>query len=353
MTQNTKLDLQKLLRMIEEAVSAEKKDSDRVISYLQECYQLGVKVLPIDINQSDVKCTIDGHEKHLRLGFSAIVSRDEPFIEDIVNERRENGQFQNFQDFCERIPIETIPSSFFTRCVEAGAFDSVEVSRTSLFAGHEHIIQAVQKSVSERSANQISLFDTPAQLRQIPLPETEAWTEEETIEHEKAALGFSFTEYLLHRDEEDGEEPPGTYEQEQIQTPVLESSPPLPPEQFSPEEFEVSFPQGFTADLPPSDKEAEISSKALSTASAPSPSTLILQLTNNTTENDLLQLKDLCERHPGKTHVLLEFSDEDDNKTLMKAHDDYCVAISEKLLQAITMIVGDDRINLLPAKEPQ
>ena len=124
------------LRMIEEAVSAEKKDNDRIISYLQECYQLGVEVLPVDINQSDVKCTIDGHEKHLRLGFSAIVSQDEQFIEDIVAERRENGHFQNFQDFCERISIETIPSSFFTRCVEAGAFDAVEASRTSLFAGH-------------------------------------------------------------------------------------------------------------------------------------------------------------------------------------------------------------------------
>ena len=104
----TELDLQRLLRMIEEAVGSENKDSKVIISYFQECYQLGVEILPLDINQSQVTCSVE-HGKSLRLGLSALAPGSKQFVEDIIAERQKNGPFQNFQDFCERIDLDSVP----------------------------------------------------------------------------------------------------------------------------------------------------------------------------------------------------------------------------------------------------
>ena len=209
--------LEKLLTMIEEAVSAEKKNSERIVSSFWECSQLGIEVLPLDINRSEITCSFED-DSSLRLGFSAILSGHEPFLESLLAVRREKGGFQSFQDCCEKLELESIPASFFPGCIEAGAFDPVEDSRTRLFAGYEKILKAVRASKAEQASNQISLFAilpgaSEAKIMVPPLPKVDEWTDDELIEHEHHAMGFSFTAYLLQQAEPEETES----EQEAIQ----------------------------------------------------------------------------------------------------------------------------------------
>lgn len=326
MEQNTDLNRQKLLQFVEEAVSCEEKDDARILSYLRECDQLGIKVLPLDINKSEAVCTIED-EHTFRIGFSALVPGGRAqFLEDILADRQENGQFQTFQEFCERIDLDLLPENFLLRCIEAGAFDSTGTSRARLLLGYENIVQVVQKSKADRSVNQISLFDAlPAsskvQLAPMPLPEAESLTDEETIEHEKNALGFSFTKYLLQREEENtgegdlnGAEGEQSFVSEEM---LLETEDEVPPESISDEPELV-------------------------------PSAFIIQLqTRNTTESTLLQLRERMIQSSGDVNVMLEFIDEQQNKTSVRTHTNYAVSLSEEFVKDIEAITGKKTTRVL------
>lgn len=374
------VDMQRLLRMVEEAVSANPKDRSRLLSILRECYVLGVDVLPLDINDSDDVCCIEG-ERGLRLGFSALFAGREQFVHDIIAERQKKGAFRAFQHLCERIQLVSIPAEFFEKCIRAGAFDSIEESRAALLAGYSKIIAAVAAANAERESNQFSLFAAlPAQPRPVPLPKVAAWTAEETIEQENACMGFSFTEYLLTREmpevsdsgePEDAERaapeavsaPSHASEMsepaEDIKTPssleLLAAQEELPePVDFSENEEEIGdvwletaadVPPEFSGEIPP---DASIE-KAIDEQIAPEivaheePDGSIFALALPTafaTAATLRRLRDVLECYPGTTPVVFEFYAGEQFPTHVRVHQDYFVTVSDELRQALLAVVS-------------
>ncbi len=449
MPQNTDVDKQKLLEFIEEVVSAEEKDGERILAYFRECDQLGLEVFPLDANKSAMLCTLED-EMALRMGFSVLIPGGAQFLEDILTERQKNGHFQTLQEFCERVNLDTLPENFLLHSIEAGAFDSTGASRSQLLQSYGKIVQSVQKSKADRSANQISLFDMlPApsakQLAPMPLPEAESLTDEQIIEHEKNASGFSFTEYQLQRDTESSSveddlnepdevsmtvvpldtteaivkeapenevEPPETADvivEKALETekapedevdsppetadvivekapetadisespappPFLAEEPPLTPEKFMAEDRDASFSQEVTSAIHASkEPEQTQSSPDIEDALPPSlekpamspdliseeeriqvvqevPSAFIIQLqTGNTTEDMLLQLQERIQQTPGEIGVIFEFVDEQQQKTSVKAHADFSVAVSEEFVKAIKTITGEKAVRLTVA----
>ncbi|PIE31302.1 hypothetical protein CSA56_18685 [candidate division KSB3 bacterium] len=418
---------EQLLTMIEEAVSAEKQNNERIVSFFQECFQLGIDILPLDINRSEASCVFET-ETSLRLGFSVILSGNAPFLESFLTDRREKGHFQNFQDCCERLDLAAVPNVFFPRCIESGAFDTIEESRARLFKGYEKIVKAVQSSKAEEASNQISLFaalPAAAAISVPPLPQVDEWTDEERIDHEKHAMGFSFTAYLSQQEESEeteseseaaphvAEETSSDYhEQEEVRdtsekndkkesaedetdesvspsdrekvgesqepqkvgdslpaaanddgsevspaespedaesnipnaqkngVPGMETKdsgivappfdddiPPFPPETFTAEELDASFPQGFDEPPHPAREDAETDSEA---ERGPTPEEtsaehavsqfqhVILQCRlKTTTEQTLLRIQELCRQHTGELMLFLEFIGENQQKTYM------------------------------------
>ncbi len=291
MAQHHELDL---LRMLEEAVSAEKKDTGRIVEHFHECRGLGIEILPLDINRSEASCVCES-EDALRLGFSALGFQGEQFLEDLMAERQKNGPFQRFQDFCERVDTEELPKSFFIKSIKAGAYDSLGDSRSQLLKGFERVIQAVRNAKAEKAANQISLFATlPAaaqgQTLSVSLPEAEAWSEEQRVEYEKDALGFSFTEYLVQLEEEQSESSKETGGAN-----------------------EALHPEGFAA-----------------------TDELFLQLpVQSVTEAQLLQLRTLCGKYPGPSPLCLKFIDETQQTTMIQVNQKYYVRDDEELRKEI------------------
>ncbi len=331
MSQHTLLDLPKLVQLIEESISQEHLDNARLIAYLKECDQLGIEVLPLDINKSEVSCSIEDR-KNLRIGFSLLISKAEQFIEDILTERQQNGPFQSFQEFCERIDLNNVPEEFITRCIQAGAFDSIETSRARLFKNRETIIQTVSQANIAKTTGQLSLF---AMLQSasggptavVDLPNIEDWTEEEKIAYEKEATGFSFTEYLFRREETSVDEEPSV---------------PLP--EFTVDEREFSFSQEIESEEAyPMEIRAQKDITKSSNAEADETllATFIIQLLTTTiTEQMLLRIREIIQKYPGNSRVLLELIDDRNQKTYIRAHADYSVQISEELVEELETLIG-------------
>lgn len=374
MSQFSEADRQRVLRMVEETVSAEKKDAPRVLAVFAECAQLGIDALPVDINQSDDQCGFEG-EGGIRLGFSAISGKREQFINDLLAERQKKGAFRAFQDFCERNDLEAIPAEFFRKCVAGGVFDAIEPSRAALFAGYEKIIDAVRKAKADRASGQFGLFamlPAATPLRPISLPQVESWTEEEMIEREKAALGFSFTEYqrLQHQSDDEGDTDAAAAD-EPVETPAPQEAQPMP---SPPDSSTEAAPEILSDAQPPASESAEAAVEPAASiqdemppipadlpegppieddiALAPEPpyptaveppaaTPLTLHLAaNSTTAAMLLRLRELLELHPGAAPVVLAFTENGQEIARIKAHDDYCVRVSDELLARIEGVIG-------------
>jgi len=309
MSQSAIPDIQKLVQLIEETISQESNDSSRIMSFLGECRQLGVEILPVDINRSGTSCSIED-EKNIRVGFSLLISGKKPFIENILAERQQNGQFRSFQEFCERTELDSIPEDFIIRCIQVGVFDSIETSRSRLFLGREKILQAVRKANAEKSAGQFSLFTASpeSQTVAIELPDAEEWTEEEMIVQEKAAAGFSFTEHLFRSEDENTSEQDFSKSNLAAKTAI------------------VTSPEG--------DADAE-------EAETPPPAFIIQLSTTKTTAQTLMQLRETVRKYPGNSEVMLEFIDDKNNKTHIRTHTDYSVQISEDLVKETEALILD------------
>lgn len=326
MSQDVVPDIQKLVQLVEETIQQKSSDNTRILFFLRECRQLGVEILPVDINMSGTSCSIED-EDNIRIGFSLLVSDEEQFVEDILTERQQNGQFRSFQDFCERIPLDSVPEDFIIRCIQIGVFDSIEVSRSRLFLGRKKILQAVRKTNAERSAGQFNLFaalqtSPGSQSHPIELPEGEEWTEEEIVAQEKEAVGFSFTEYL--------------------EVPADESESSLPQEEHEPslpQEEKVEPEDSTVVTLP----EGGVVTEDTETTS----STFIIQLPiTTTTEETLVQLREIIRKYPGTSEVLLEFIDDNTTKTHIRTHVDYAVHISDELVKETEALTGEHTTRL-------
>jgi hypothetical protein len=198
MTEPAVPDIHSLTQLLEDSLTQHRKEPQRIVDYIRECRQIGLDVLPFDINRSEAECTVEG-EQAVRIGFSLLPSVEGSFVKAIFTERQSNGHFSSFQDFCERLDIEKIPDEFLTHVIQIGGFDSIEASRAALFQGYQTIILAVQQVKTEQATGQFSLFAQPTAGTPTPisLPTVDEWTKEHRIEREKEILGFSFEECLL------------------------------------------------------------------------------------------------------------------------------------------------------------
>ena len=313
MSQTMGADIPKLVQLIEETVSQEMNDPARIISDLRECRQMGVDVLPLDMNRSGPACAIEDG-KNIRLGFSLLVAREAQFIEDILAERQQHGPFRSFQDFCERIDLESIPEEFITRCIQIGAFDSVEPLRSRVFLGQKKIMQAVRAAKTEQSTGQISLFNVlqtspQSQRAALELPTAEEWTDAEMMTHEKAAVGFSFTEYFSQSEDE--------------------NSPELNVAEPGEEPEDHAF--GLYAEEGSATEEAPF----------PPPTFFIQLSTAKTTEQTLVRLREIIQKYPGNSRVVFEFSDANNNKTHVRTHAAYSVRVSDDLIKEMEATIGE------------
>jgi len=181
-------------------------NSDKVVQYINECRDLGIPILPPDVNESRRDFTVV--EKGIRFGLEAIKNVGEGAIFSIRQSREESGPFRSFFDFCQRVDLRKVNRRTIESLIKSGAFDSVGGNRAQLLSVLEKAMQEGAISQRDRLHGQTGLFITDSGrdefgLGNEDLPDVKEWDESQILRLEKESLGFYITSHPLSRYEQE------------------------------------------------------------------------------------------------------------------------------------------------------
>ncbi|MCX8074024.1 MAG: DNA polymerase III subunit alpha [Clostridia bacterium] len=178
---------------------------NKIAEYIYECKFMNIEVLKPDINESYSRFAVINNK--IRFALSSIKNVGENVIENIVNERKQNGKYTSFIDFCERISEESINKKCIESLVKSGCFDDIEkdVTRYDLLDNYETIIDGILQSRRKNYANQINLFDSTPEFESTKLKirkSSKELTKKEMLAMEKEMLGVYISGHPLdeHRE---------------------------------------------------------------------------------------------------------------------------------------------------------
>ncbi len=185
-------------------MTSEIGDIDRIVKLIADCKSQKIDVLPPDINKSAVDFRCEGES--IRFGLAAIRNVGKSAIQSMILTREEHGEFTSLYQFCENVDIRLINKRVLEALVQAGAFDSLVPSRAALMAAIESALERANRMQSDRARGQSNLFDTGGDGTSIPeppLPRVDEWDARETLEREKAVLGFYVSGHPLNEFEDE------------------------------------------------------------------------------------------------------------------------------------------------------
>jgi DNA polymerase III subunit alpha len=180
-------------------LTSETGNTAKVVKYISECRELGIRVLPPDVNYSEWNFTPDGDA--IRFGLGAIKNVGQNAVEAIMEARRAKGAFRTLYEFCERVPPQALNRRLVESLIRAGAMDGFEGNRAQLFAGVEGAMESGARAARDRERGQTGLFGAlmgEAEMSyEKPLPTVPDWTSKEKLQAEKEILGFYVTGHPL------------------------------------------------------------------------------------------------------------------------------------------------------------
>src|SRR6266566_2378671 len=181
-------------------LSSEIGNTDNVVRYINEARDLGLEVLPPDVNESGFKFTVVG-ERRLRFGLGAIKNVGAGAIESILAGRTAGGPYRSLIDLCDRIDLRLCNKRVLEALIDAGACDSLGGHRAQLVAALDAAFGEAQTRQGERESGQVALFGEHAPLPapRALLPEVAPWSEHDRLTREKAVLGFFISGHPLAR----------------------------------------------------------------------------------------------------------------------------------------------------------
>ena len=175
---------------------------EKVPEYIDECRRIGIKVLNPSINKSFTKFAVYGND--IRFGLGSIKNVGVSAVEAIVAERKKNGEYKSFADFCERISGEAVNKKCTESLIKAGAFDELGQTRATLMASFERILDTINNANKKNMQGQVTLFDIVTEDKSVEenkytfttLPE---YNEKEVLSMEKEMLGIYLSGHPLEK----------------------------------------------------------------------------------------------------------------------------------------------------------
>ena len=164
----------------------------KVAEYIMTCRQMGIGILPPDINQGEGVFSVTGRQ--IRYGLSAIKSVGRPVIESILEERNRGGRFTDLKNFIERLSGKEVNKRTIESFIKAGALDSLGGTRRQLMMAYAQVMDSVAQERKSSISGQMSLFDLMGEEEKqeysIQLPDVGEFDKGQLLAFEKEVLGI-------------------------------------------------------------------------------------------------------------------------------------------------------------------
>ncbi|MFR4352944.1 MAG: DNA polymerase III subunit alpha [Roseburia sp.] len=176
----------------------------KVAEYIYSCRQMGIKVLPPDINEGEGR--FSATKGGIRYGLYAIKSIGRPVVDLILQEREEGGMYTTLQSFVERVAGREVNKRTVENLIKSGACDGLDGNRQQMMLIYSALIENQNQEKKRSMAGQMSLFDLVSEDEkrsyEIQYPDVEEYTKEIKLGFEKEVLGIYLSGHPLEEYEE-------------------------------------------------------------------------------------------------------------------------------------------------------
>ncbi|HEX5229180.1 MAG TPA: DNA polymerase III subunit alpha [Bryobacteraceae bacterium] len=179
-------------------LTSEMGSTDKVVKYINECREMGIEVLPPDVNSSGRDFSPDG--QGIRMGLCAIRNVGANSADAVIEARESGGQFKSFYDLCERVDPAALNRRVLENFIKAGALTSLGGNRAQLTAILDNALESGQRAWKDRASGQTGLFGVAigeTEHVEHPLPVLPNWTPQQKLSGEKEVLGIFVTGHPL------------------------------------------------------------------------------------------------------------------------------------------------------------
>ncbi|MCD6521595.1 DNA polymerase III subunit alpha [Candidatus Calescamantes bacterium] len=176
------------LQFMAALLTSEIGNQDKVVEYIKECEEMGIEILPPDINKSFPDFRVEGNR--IRFGLASVKNVGEGAVRELVKAREEKGEFTSLEDFVEKVEMKQVNRKTIESLIKCGAFDSLDRNRAKLLS---LLPEFLEKKGKRKKTGQFTLFAEPEEK------EEPQWGLLETLAFEKEVLGFYFSGHPLKK----------------------------------------------------------------------------------------------------------------------------------------------------------
>jgi len=179
-------------------ITSDMDNTDKVLRYIHDCRQNGIKVQPPDVNFSAKSFSIS--ESQLVFGLGAIKNVGSAAIDSIIEIRGQSGRFPSFKKFCESVDLRQVNKRVLESLIKSGACDSLGETRSSMMNNLQATMEMAQSTQRDLQLGQSSMFGvfeeqaSKDETGQVAIAE---WGEQERLKNEKESIGFYITGHPL------------------------------------------------------------------------------------------------------------------------------------------------------------
>lgn len=190
-------------------LTSEQGDIERVGVIVEECRQIGLEVLPPDINESFSTFTVvydslevrkDKTSKKIRFGLTAIKNLGENIVKEIIKERKQNGVYKNLEDFLSRVKTKNLNKKSLEALIKSGSLDKFG-ERNSLLYNVEHLlsfIKNINQEAESRQGSLLGLISEASTLPKLKIETIDVATEKQRLSWEKEFLGLYISAHPMN-----------------------------------------------------------------------------------------------------------------------------------------------------------
>jgi DNA polymerase III subunit alpha len=189
-------------------LTSEVQDTDKVVKYIHESRQMGIEILPPDVNESRWDFTVvEAHDREniepgssigsIRFGLAAVKNVGISAIEAMIEARESKGAFTSLSDFCKKVDQRRVNRRVIEALIKCGAFDASGARRARMMTGIDMMLDDAAKHQDREAVGQFSIFDSMEDQKDIELPDVPEWKESQLLSYEKESMGFYISGHPL------------------------------------------------------------------------------------------------------------------------------------------------------------